>query len=248
MFESSLVNDKARTARPYTVSLSLMLQITAAAAAVAYPLWHIEALLVIPLRAPSPFRRAVELVDPKPAQPRQPAATTYRRPIFNLASLRPRTSSVTTPTLESLDVPVIDQGDPAATGPFLPEFFRTGNETVRAVAPRQPAVKTVAPRPAVTQTGPVRVGGNVRPPLLIHEVKPGYPKIAVMARIQGTVKIEAVIARDGTIRDARVVSGPPLLVAAALDAVRQWRYRATILNDEAVEVALALDVNFTLAR
>ena len=63
MFESSLVNDKARTARPYTVSLSLMLQITAAAAAVAYPLWHIEALKVIPLRAPSPFQRAVELVE-----------------------------------------------------------------------------------------------------------------------------------------------------------------------------------------
>jgi len=88
----------------------------------------------------------------------------------------------------------------------------------------------------------------VRQPQLIHEVKPRYPQLAVQAHVQGTVKIEAVISRDGLIRDARVVSGHPLLVAAALDAVRQWRYRPTILNDEAVEVALALEVNFTLGR
>jgi len=62
------------------------------------------------------------------------------------------------------------------------------------------------------------------------------------------VKIEAIIARDGTIRDARVVSGHPLLTAAAIDAVRQWRYRATVLNGVSVEVVLALEGNFRLAQ
>ena len=88
----------------------------------------------------------------------------------------------------------------------------------------------------------------MRPPQLLNDIKPAYPRLAVTARVQGAVKIEAIISRDGFIRDARVVSGHPLLVAAALDAVRQWRYRPTILNDEPVEVALALEVNFTLSR
>ena len=94
----------------------------------------------------------------------------------------------------------------------------------------------------------MRVGGDVKPPLLLVDVKPVYPQLARAARIQGTVRIEAIIARDGTIRDARVVSGHPLLIAAAIDAVRQWRYRATVLNGVSVEVALALEVNFRLSQ
>ncbi len=69
LFQESLVDDSARTARPYTVSFSLTMQMIAAAAAISYPLWHIEPLPRIALRAPSPFRSAVQLVDPAPARP-----------------------------------------------------------------------------------------------------------------------------------------------------------------------------------
>jgi protein TonB len=103
-----------------------------------------------------------------------------------------------------------------------------------------------APVPAVKQR--YTVGGKVRPPKLIHEVRPAYPPLARQARIAGTVKIEAVLATDGTVQALRAVSGHPLLVQAALDAVRQWRYEPTLLNTVPVEVSLSIDVNFTLTQ
>ncbi len=169
--------------------------------------------------------------------------------MLELPVLRPRPDL--TAALAPIEAPVFESnaGDPAGG---VPQFTggTGGTGLVAALPPSRPNPPVVrAPPPqAPVHTGPVRVGGRVRPPQLIREVKPPYPALAVAARVQGTVRIEAIIARDGAIRDARVVSGHPLLVAAALDAVRQWRYRPTILNDESVEVALALDVNFTLAR
>jgi len=72
--------------------------------------------------------------------------------------------------------------------------------------------------------------------------------VARQARIQGVVRLEAVIDETGKITDLKVVSGHPLLVQAALDAVRQWRYQPTILNTVAVSVATTIDVNFTLSQ
>jgi len=83
---------------------------------------------------------------------------------------------------------------------------------------------------------------------LLFQPKPEYPPLAKMARIQGTVRLEAVISKDGTIQDLKVVSGHPLLVKAALEAVQRWRYQPTLLNGEPVEVITEIDVNFTLAE
>jgi len=82
---------------------------------------------------------------------------------------------------------------------------------------------------------------------LIHRVQPEYPALAKQARIQGTVVLRAVINREGTIQDLQVLSGHPLLVQAAINAVRQWRYRPYYLNDQAVEVETQVTVNFTLS-
>jgi protein TonB len=91
------------------------------------------------------------------------------------------------------------------------------------------------------------VGGNVQQARLINQVRPVYPPLAKQARIQGTVRLQAVIARDGTIQELQVMSGHPLLVQSALDAVRQWRYQPTLLNGEPVEVSTTIDVVFTLS-
>jgi protein TonB len=77
---------------------------------------------------------------------------------------------------------------------------------------------------------------------------PDYPPLARMARIQGTVRLEAVISTDGRIQNLRVLAGHPLLVNAALEAVARWRYQPTLLNGEPVEVVTEIDVNFTLAE
>ncbi len=92
----------------------------------------------------------------------------------------------------------------------------------------------------------IRVGGNVQQANLIHEVQPIYPEIAKTAHIQGTVLLHAIIAKDGTIQQLQYISGPPLLMRSAMDAVRQWRYRPTMLNGEPVEVETTIQVVFTL--
>ena len=81
---------------------------------------------------------------------------------------------------------------------------------------------------------------------LIFQVKPESPPLAKMARIQGVVRLEAVIRTGGTIRNLRVLAGHPLLVKAAIDAVARWRYQPTLLNGDPVEVITEIDVNFTL--
>jgi protein TonB len=110
-----------------------------------------------------------------------------------------------------------------------------------AVAAPPPPPKAAAPRR-------IRVGGQVEAAKLIFQPKPEYPPLAKMARIQGAVRLEAIISRDGVIQDLKVLSGHPLLVKSALEAVQRWRYQPTLLNGEPVEVVTEIDVNFTLAE
>ncbi|HWR15686.1 MAG TPA: energy transducer TonB [Terriglobales bacterium] len=104
---------------------------------------------------------------------------------------------------------------------------------------------TVVPKVATPQR--VRVSQGVSEGLLVHQVKPTYPALARQARIQGTVVLAAAIGKDGTIQNLRLISGHPMLAPAALDAVKQWKYRPYFLNGEPVEVDTQITVNFTLA-
>jgi len=83
--------------------------------------------------------------------------------------------------------------------------------------------------------------------LLVHQVKPNYPALAKQARIQGSVVLQAAIGKDGSIQNLRLVSGHPMLAPAAIEAVKQWKYRPYFLNGEPVEVDTQITVNFTLA-
>ncbi len=104
------------------------------------------------------------------------------------------------------------------------------------------------PPPKAATPKRIRVGGQVEAAKIIYQPTPSYPPLAKMARIQGTVRLEAVISKDGTIQDLKVLSGHPLLVKSALEAVQKWRYQPTLLNGEPVEVVTEIDVNFTLAE
>ena len=86
----------------------------------------------------------------------------------------------------------------------------------------------------------------MRPPQLIRRVEPVYPAIAKQARIQGVVRIDAVIDKQGRVVEMKVLSGHPLLAQAAMDAVKQWVYEPTYLNERPVAVALEMTVNFGL--
>lgn len=106
-------------------------------------------------------------------------------------------------------------------------------------------VPIVIPNPP-PPTHPIRVShwaeGN-----LIYRVQPVYPAIAHQARIQGPVQLRAIISKAGTIENLTVVSGHPMLVSAAIEAVRQWRYRPYLLNHEPIEVETEITVNFVLS-
>lgn len=127
-------------------------------------------------------------------------------------------------------------GVPGGTGPGVPASVLSDVVRVPPVMP-----KVIAPPK-------MRVSSGVAQGLLIHQVKPAYPTLAVQARVQGTVVLQAMIAKDGTVQDLRVVSGHPLLVQAALEAVKLWRYKPYLLNGQPVEVDTQINVNFTLGN
>jgi TonB family protein len=141
--------------------------------------------------------------------------------------------------------PYIRNGQPVKAAVKLPFDFAPpadgappATQTIILTAPTAPA--HVAPPTRI------RVSSGVMHGLLIHKVVPSYPSQALQVHLQGTVVLKAVISKEGTIEALQVISGDPLLTRAAIDAVKQWRYRPYILNGEPVEVDTTVEVGFWL--
>ncbi len=115
-----------------------------------------------------------------------------------------------------------------------------GGVNTTVVAPLAP--KSSGPK------APVRVGGRVREPRLTMRVDPTYPPLARQTHVQGVVIIDAIVDEQGNVVEAKIVSGPPLLIQSALDAVKKWKYEPTYLNDQPVPVQLNVTVNFRLSE
>ena len=141
------------------------------------------------------------------------------------------------PPAPGISVAVASEGTQPAGNPLL--FGSNGPAAGVAPAP-PPVVKSRA-------NGPLRMGGNVAEANLIYRVNPVYPALAKSARIQGTVEFSAIISKDGRVENLKLISGHPLLVNAARDAILQWRYRPTRLNGEPVEVMTTITVHFRLS-
>jgi protein TonB len=137
-------------------------------------------------------------------------------------------------------LPQIGGDGPAITGTGngnsngMPNLFGSGS---RAIMPTVRPPLNVAPLHISHMSE-----GN-----LIRKVQPAYPALARSARIQGAVVLQAVISKDGSIENLRLLSGHPMLASAAMEAVNQWRYRPYILNNEPLEVETQITVNFSLA-
>jgi TonB family protein len=133
-------------------------------------------------------------------------------------------------------------------------WVKKSMDAKRSAGPVNADIWNLAPPPpppppppgVITRPGAIRVGTEVQSQNLINNVHPEYPELAKQARIQGTVRFNVVIGKDGHIENLTLVSGHPLLVAAAQKAVLQWIYRPTLLNGEPVEVITTADMNFTL--
>ena len=104
-----------------------------------------------------------------------------------------------------------------------------------------------APPPPPPQRGPIRTGGQIETPELVHRVEPFYPPVAVSAHLQGIVILEAIIDRDGTVAEVKVLrSAGALLDREALLAVRQWRYKPLLLNGQRERFILTVTLSFNL--
>jgi TonB family protein len=125
----------------------------------------------------------------------------------------------------------------------------SGGLELRITAPGGNVVLAVGAPAASPAAAPnaLQVAGAVQEANLLKKVAPAYPELARQARIQGVVVLNAVIGKDGTVQSLSLVSGHPLLAPAALEAVKQWVYKPTLLNGQPVDVATQINVNFTLA-
>ncbi len=100
---------------------------------------------------------------------------------------------------------------------------------------------------ALVSSGPLHVGGEVKPPRELYKTPPKYPLLALQARIEGDVQIDALIDKDGNVVQARAISGPGVLIPAALDAVKHWKYQPTYLNGVPWPIELTVHVTFSLS-
>jgi len=241
MFADSLLDTPwpDRSRRGWTTLASFALQAAAAGVLLLLPLLYTQGLpqlqLMSALVAPTP-----PLAPPAPVLVRN-----ARADVSNMSSDGRMIAPLSVPReILNVDEPV---APPPADLAGLGVRGGTGDSRVQGVLGSIGGPGVVVPPPPPTPSvHPPRVSrmmeGN-----LIYRVQPQYPALARQARVQGIVVLRAMISREGKIENLQVISGHPLLVQSAMDAVRQWRYRPYFLNNEPVEVETQVTVNFTLS-
>jgi protein TonB len=233
LLESTVM--KKKTNKSWTVAVSTFLQMLIMGALLLIPLIHTEALpkamLSILLVAPPP---------PPPPPAAQPVRTTVRqvpRSIRNGVMVAPQVIPRFVDMTPEPELPPEEPGSRTTNSIF---DNLAGQGILGSNGPALPPAPKFAPPARIKQ------GGNVTAASLINQTRPLYPTLAMQARIQGNVVLHAIIDKDGKVAQLEVISGHPLLVQAALDAVKQWRYRPTLLNGDPVEVDTTITVTFTL--
>ena len=250
MFEDSLMENLEKSTSRWSVMLSTALQLLLVGIALLIPLINYYELPA------ADFVSFLTAPPPPPPPPPPPAAVVQIKAVPKEFDSGALTQPVAIPDKvaiiqediapPSAGIAGVVGGVPGGSvggqiGGVLGGIITAAASNAPPPPPPPPPVKKKAPPKRI------RVGGNVAKARLTRQVRPQYPQLARQARIQGTVKLSAVIAKDGSIQKLEVMSGHPLLVPAALAAVKQWRYRPTLLNGEAVEVLTNIDVNFTLS-
>lgn len=250
MFEQTFV-DGGKTRKPWTVLLSFIAQILVIVVAILIPMIYFDAL---PKSQLSSFLVAP---PPPPPPPPPPAATPPK--VIKIIPRQFDAGRLMAPKVVPKEVAMIKEEElpPPSSGGVVggvPGGVPGGTAggviggIIGGVPTAAPPPPPPPPAPKAVTPSRIRVGGNVQQAKLIRQPKPIYPPLAKQARISGVVRLNAIIGKDGTIQNLTVASGHPLLIQAALEAVKQWVYQPTLLNGEAVEVVTQIDVNFTLSQ
>jgi periplasmic protein TonB len=242
MFDEMVVSSPSgkKTNKPWTVVLSMLFQVGFLAVLILIPLIYTEAL-------PKTMMATLLVAPPPPPPPPPP-------PIAQVVHVKPQVhlmdaGKLVTPKVIPKEIKIIKEDAPdmssmGAVGGVAGGV--AGGQMGGVIGGVIGGVGGAPPPPKPVQQGRIKQGGNVQAAKLVNKVQPNYPPLARQTRISGTVRLHAIIAKNGTVEQLEVMSGHPLLVQAALDAVRQWRYQPTQLNGEAVEVDTTIDVIFSL--
>jgi protein TonB len=248
MFDAIGVSE--RTQKPWTVLASFIGQMAMIGLAILAPLLSTEGLphghslgdLFLP---PEPPRALPHRPAQVPAK--QAAAVPFqmeRRDLVLPTAIPEKAAIIQDP--ESVPAVGVGGGVPGGFG----DAPGSGNGVIDSLlsvrSAQPPLVPVVTQNAAPAPPKRIQLGGRVEESRLISGPRPLYPPLARAARVSGTVRLEAVISRAGTILNLRAVSGPALLIPAAVAAVQKWVFRPTYLNGDPVEVATEIDVNFTL--
>src|SRR5271165_4750304 len=244
MFEDSLIESggKLKTKRGATSFIAFLVQIGIIIVMVLVPLIFTEAL-------PKAQLIGYLMAPPPPPPPPPPAAAPVR--VVKQIQTDIVNGQLRTPTKIPKKIEMIKEDE--APPPVMSASGVVGGVPGGVPGGQMGGViggiisSTPVAVPKVATPQRVRVSHGVTQGLLIRKVQPNYPPLARQARIQGQVLLQAEISKDGSIENLHLISGHPMLAPAAIEAVKQWKYKPYILNGEPVEVETQITVNFTLS-
>jgi protein TonB len=257
MFEQTILTNGKQSRRFWTTCLGVTGEAVVVVVLVVVPMMWPQALP----QTRGWLDRYIPTVPPPPPGPQAKPTTTHVEPRRSAAVLHPFTAPPAVPRQIDNSIqepPAVEPSGyvPGSTGPAtsggggggfdFSGIFNNIGRPLPVVRPPEPRATSAPPK---EPPKPIRIRiGTVDPAKLLVSVKPVYPPLARTAGISGTVEIEAVIGVDGRLAEVRVKRGHPLLIGAAVDAVKQWVYKPTYLNGHPVEVSTTIMVNFILGH
>jgi len=241
MFEDMVISspNPKKTNKPWTVVVSMVAQTIFLGILILIPLIYTEAL-------PKTLMATLLVAPPPPPPPPPPPVQTqvvHVKPQVHLMDA----GKLVQPKAIPHDIKIIKEDAPDVNAGMqggVPGGV-AGGSMGGVIGGVIGGMGGAPPPPKPTQQR-IRQGGSVQAALLVNKVQPVYPPLARQTRISGTVRLHAIISKSGSVESLEVLSGHPLLVRAAMDAVQQWRYKPTLLNGEPVEVDTTIDVIFSL--
>ncbi len=249
MFSDSLLEfGPQRKRKAFATTTSLILNCLAILLMLAVPLMFTEEL-------PKAQLLTFLVAPPPPPPPPPPAAAQVQRVVKQIQTELLSTGGLRTPTKIPQKIQMIKEEEapppmPANGGVVggVPGGI-PGGQLGGVIGGIVAATSNLSAVPKFVPVTPqrIRISGGVTRGLLIHRLEPTYPPLARAARVQGDVVLSAIIDSSGQIKNLQLVSGHPMLVPAALDAVKQWRYKPYLLNGQPVEVETTITVIFTLS-
>jgi periplasmic protein TonB len=236
MFEDSLMESGGRikTNQKLTGAISTLIQLALVGFLVLLPLIFTEAL--------PKGQLTTWLVAPPPPPPPPPPAAPQIQHVQKVSEIVD--GSLRAPTKIPKQVKMIAEEEAPAPNTGVIGGVVGGVPGGSAGGVIGGIIGSTAPPPKVAAPQKLRVSSGVADGLKIHDVQPAYPQMARIAHIQGDVILQATISKNGVIENLRAVQGHPILIQAAMDAVKQWKYKPYILNGEPVEVETTVKVQF----